>query len=80
MNKILEKDIPWHEAPKGTTHYGHDTGEWVDCWYHFDGKEWFGITLFSAYKVEEKGWGEWCSHGATLKRPVDSLVVRPSTI
>lgn len=77
MNKIIEKDIPWHKAPEGTTHYARDTGEWSECWYHFDGKEWFGISLPNAYKIEEDGWGEWCSHGTVLKRPMDSLVKRP---
>lgn len=74
---VSEKKIPWHEAPKGTTHYAPETDDKLASWYKLVGDFWYGINTDNAYMIETLGEHKWWQHGKTLSRPMEQLVERP---
>lgn len=74
--KTPEKEIPWHEAPTGATHYAPESSDWLESWYKLVDGEWYGVNTYNAYRVSEVGLGVWEHYGKTLQRPMADLVER----
>jgi hypothetical protein len=72
------KEIPWHEAPAGTTHYApeSDDFQYAESWYRFENGEWYGVNTYNAYRVANRGLEAWKHYGKTLKRQMTDLVER----
>lgn len=75
--KAIEQTIPWHEAPKGATHYAPETHHNLASWYKLAGDCWYGINTDNAYMIATIGEHKWWQYGKTLARPMADLVERP---
>lgn len=74
---VNQQDIPWHEAPAGTTHYAPEKDDKLESWYRYENGEWYGVNTHNAYRVANRGLESWMHYGKTLRRPIEDLVSRP---
>ena len=74
----VQKEIPWHEAPAGTTHYAAESSDfqYAESWYRFENGEWYCVNTHNAWRVVNRGLEAWHYIGKTLKRSMDDLVER----
>lgn len=77
MNTPVQ-EIPWHEAPAGTTHYAPESEDfqYAESWYCFENGEWYCVNTYNAWRVVNRGIKAWHNIGKTLKRPMTDLVER----
>lgn len=78
----VQKEIPWHEAPAGTTHYAAESSDfqYAESWYRFENGEWYCVNTYNAWRVVNRGIEAWCHRGKTLKRPMTDLVERVPSV
>lgn len=65
------KQPDWNEAPEDATHYGNNSGRWVECWYKYvDGERYFWRL--------DKALNGWNKNTSDERRPDSELIERPS--
>lgn len=74
----IKKEIPWPDAPEGTTHFAHESADYQYCesWYRYEDGEWYGVNTYNADRIGNRGLKAWHHYGKTLKRPMEDLIER----